>query len=380
MKKLSIMGVLVSIFVAVTFSLCYAEGRVRGIGVYFTPERAPVGDNIRISIKFAVTGEPIVNNMGVVVRQTSPRYVGPPPPVIIVSGPFNPGEHIVDVYRYTVPTSPPARICFDIEIPGGKFRDVCLKRGRGREGWWMTVEGRGRWVETVPTPRPAPVPSAEKPDLRIVGDLVDKVLTIQNIGRAPTPARVDIEVVRECFVEGRWVPSPEWLSMGLGKRTLLAGESTKLRLGTLLGQCPSGSTKVRVVVDPRNQIAEMDENNNVVEASSLADLRIIAFTCDLNNHSYALQCMISNTGVGDAGPFGWEISVFRDGGWRSFEGGRIARLNARRRTSIFRSSLQMRSAVQVGDRLRLRIDPLNEVPETNESAEDNSRETIVVRR
>ncbi|GEM_PF-3058538 len=348
-----------------------------GVSVHFTPHPVKVGETTRISVRFTVTEGPV--NLTATVEQTTPRPVGPPPPTLIL-GTFNPGDHIVAVYRYTVPASPPERICFNIKITGGEFRNVCLKRKRGTEGWFMSVESYGQWVESALAP--APVPSAEKPDLRIIGNLaIDRILTVQNIGRTSTPSGIDIKVVRECFVEGRWVPSPEWLSMGLGKRTLLAGESTELRIGTLIGQCPLGTTKVRIIVDPRNEIAEMDENNNVVEASTLADLRIVEFRSYYpivgirGTPGYRLYFDISNTGVGNAGPFFWEVSVFGDGVWRSIIGERVEKLDSGKHIVIEKN---VGNSIREGERIRLRIDVLNEVPETNER--DNVKETIVPRR
>ncbi len=375
-NKICIMSVLVFILTAITFSLSFAEGRVIGRSVHFTPYPVKVGETTRITVRFTVTGAPV--NLTATVEQTIPRYEGPPPPTIIL-GTFNPGEHGVDIFRYTVPASPPEKICFNIKMTGGEFRNVCLKRGKGSTGWYMTVDSFGQWIEAIPTPVQAPVPTTEKPDLRIVGNLaIDRVLSIQNIGRAPTPSGIDIDVVRECFVEGRWVPSPEWLSMGLGKRTLLAGESTDLRLGTLMGQCPAGTTKVRVIVDPRNKIDEMDENNNMLEANVMANLKIVHFSTFYpivgigGTPGFRVSFEIKNTGIGDAGSFIWEISVFRDGQWRSFIGERITKLNSGENIEITRN---VGESIREGERIRLRVDVLNEIPEIQE--DDNIREIIV---
>ncbi len=368
-RKLSIMGVLVTILVAVTFSLSYAEGRVTGRSVHFTPHLALVGEIVKISVRFTVTERPV--NLTAIVEQVTPRRVGPPPPTLVL-GTFNPGDHVVDVYRYTVPTSPPERICFNIKITGGEFRNVCLKRGRDTRGWFMDIESYGRWVEAAPIPQPA-APSAEKPDLRIVGNLaIDSVLKIENIGRGTAH---NVRAVRECFVEGRWVRSGGEFGE---TRVLGSGQSVPIRigrLGRLLGPCPSGTTKVRVVVDPRNEIAEMDENNNIMEMDARADLAIVYFFVWSPYYDNNLSIKISNTGVGDAGPFGWDVSVYRDGEWRSFIGESIRGLPSGRSITIRkRTGL----AVREGERVRLRVDGFNEVPETNE--DNNFQETTVRRR
>jgi hypothetical protein len=150
--KMLMMSVLVAISVAVTFSLSYAGGRVTGGSVHFAPGFVGAGETMKIGVRFTVTGGPV--NLSAVVEQTIPRPVGPPPPTIVF-GTFNPGDHIVDVYRYTVPAPPPERICFNIKITGGEFRNVCL-RGRQVRTWRMDVESPGRWVEVPPAPAPVP--------------------------------------------------------------------------------------------------------------------------------------------------------------------------------------------------------------------------------
>ncbi len=373
-RMVSVIGLLAVGLVAASFSLSFAEGIVTGRSVHFTPHPARTGEIMKISVRVAVGGAPV--KLTASVEQTTPRHVGPPPPTVLL-GTFHPGDHLVDVYRYNIPASPPERICFSIKITGGEFRNACLKRGRGVSGWFMDVENYGQWVEAAPAP--APVPSAERPDLRISGNLaVDDLFKIENIGRGTAH---NVRAVKECFVEERWVRS----GGEFGETRMLGpGESVPVRIGKLgrsLGSCPSGTTKVRVVVDPQNEIAEIDENNNVSEASTLADLRIIKFESYYpivgvgGTPGYRLNFEISNTGVGDAGSFAWEVSVFRDGEWRSFIGEKIAGLDSGKRVEREKN---VGVRVREGERIRLRVDALNEVPETNE--EDNIREATVPRK
>ncbi len=377
-RNLLFIGVLVIISITVPFSLSRAQGRVSDVEIHFTPDAPRGGETVRISASFTVTGDPV--NMTATVEQTVPPSQGPPPPLIIL-GTFNPGNHLVDIWRqYTIPTTPPERLCFNIQLSGGEVQNVCLKRERASDGgWYMQIENRGRWVESAITP--SPVPSTEKPDLRVVGNLaVDEVLRIENIGRGTA---YNVRARKECFVDGQWV-----LSGGdFGEtRTLGPGQSIPVRIGKLgrsLGQCPSGATKVRVFVDPRNLIDETNENNNTIETSTLADLRIVHFMTGVRSrrrlrgtrHTPVVKFTISNTGVGDAGPFNWEISVFRDGEWGSFMGERISGLASGKQISVERDA----SSLDLGEqnRLRLRLDPFNAVPESNEG--DNMKEATMPR-
>lgn len=355
------------------------EGRVEGEGVYFTPHPARSGEGMRISVGFNVTGGPV--SLSAEVQQTVPRYTGPPPPTIVL-GSFNPGRHTAVVYHYTVPASPPERFCVDIKMTGGLWRDVCLKRGRSPDGYYMDVESAGRWVST---PMPAGPASTEKPDLRIVGNLyVDEVVRVENIGRAPT---AHIRMEKECFVGGRWASTTEFENPA----TLSPGQSVEFRVGRMAGArgpCPSGSTKVRLYVDSRNLLPEMEENNNILEASMLADLKIVDFRIvqqplrivgsGLNQSilvDFGLDFDISNAGPADAGPFTWDVSVFRDGRWGSFVGERVPGLAAGAHFKV--RARDVAGQVRAGEQVRLRIDGLNEVPEVRE--DDNTRDSVVRR-
>jgi len=375
MRKTAWLGTCVALLLVPGSILMFGgqEGRVEGRGVYFSPHPAAQGETMRITVGFQVTGGPI--SLTASVEQTTPRSSGPPPATLVL-GSFNAGERTADVYRYTVPASPPERLCFTIKMTGGEFRDVCLKRVRGSRGWTMDIEIAGRWFSV---PSPVPSSSTEKADLRIVGDLaLDDTVRVENIGRAAAPY---IRVQKECWVEERWAPSTEFES----PKPLLPGQSLPFRVGRLAGArgpCPAGSTKVRLVVDSRNLIAEMNENNNALEASTLADLRIVDFriiqeglgaTATSALVGFGLNFELSNTGTGDAGAFAWEVSVFRDGEWRSFIGERVPGLAAGRHFS--KAKIDVSRHVREGERVRLRVDPLNQVPETNEA--DNARESVV---
>lgn len=371
-RNLLVIVVPVIMLVTVPFSLLYAQGQVSDMRLRFTPEVARVGEIMKISAAFTVTGGDV--NLSATIEQTVPRYSGPPPPLIIL-GTFNPGSHVVDVYRYDVPTNPPERLCFNIQLTGGEFRNVCLKRVRAVDGGWnLQVASSGQWVGSAVVS--SPVPSTEKPDLRIVGNLaVDEVVRIENIGRGTA---YDVRARKECFVEGNWVRT----GGDFGEtRSLGPGQSVPVKIGKLgrsLGRCPSGTSKVRVVVDPGNWISETNENNNVLEASTLADLRIVRFVATARRnrrpgpmYTPQVKFTISNTGVGDAGPFVWEISILSGGEWRSFMGERISGLASGKQVTIERDAPSLGSRQQI----RLQIDPFNTVPESDEA--DNRREATV---
>jgi hypothetical protein len=373
-------GVSIAIAVGAGFANALPDPTVTGTGISFTGLPAYPGSTVVIRAAFNVAGG--AANVTASVEQTSPRPTGPPPPTVIL-GTFNPGGHTVDVYRYTVPASPPDRICFAVKMSGGAFRDVCMRRGRGLRGSFMDVDSPGQWI--AGSSIPAPVASAEKPDLRITGRLdLGTDLRIDNIGRGTA---YGVRAIRECFVDGVWVPSGPAFGE---KSTLGPGAFIPLRIGRLaksIGPFPAGTTKVRIVVDPENRTDETREDNNVLEVATLADLRIADFFAFGYKDELRVRFKITNTGVNDAGRFAWDISLLMNGEWRSFKGETVAGLQAGGQVDkIVLIGMILRGVYYIPDNrgygssevnLRLRVDGLNQVPESNEG--DNTSETAIRR-
>jgi len=231
-------------------------------------------------------------------------------------------------------------------------------------------------VDVAPTP--AAVPSSGSPDLKLVGNIaVDSTVILQNIGTATAN---NISVRKACFVDGRWVPlggDREVRVLGVGAQTTL----TIGRLGSRLGPCPSGSTRVRIAADPNNSIRELDENNNVLEVSALLDLAVTEFSVPYPipgigvTPGHHVQFTVTNTGVVDAGRFAWEVSVLVGDRYESLVGSRIAGLAAGRSVSV--DTRVAGFASHGGVQARLTVDALNEIAETNE--ENNRAVTTVTR-
>jgi hypothetical protein len=282
---------------------------------------------------------------------------------------------MIDVFRYIVPTPAPERACLNISLPGGQLRDVCFKRFKGSDGrWWMDVDTSGHWVEVPSAPAPAgPAPSGS-PDLILVGNIMsDSAIRLRNIGMV---AATNISVRKACFYRGSWIP----VGGDAETRRLNIGEETTLKIGKLgagLGTCPPGSTQVRITADPGNRIAELDENNNTLEGGSVADLVVSDFNVYYKG-GHRVSFTVTNTGF-DAGRFGWDVSVLGAGGkWESAMGQNISGLAAGQRLEVDVPAPAMTSYVARGGQYtRLRVDALNEVPETNEN--NNTSNSIAKR-
>ena len=325
--------------------------------VHFSPLPARAGVSIKITVSVHIEGGAMTPTA--VVEQV-PSRPGPPPPVIVLAT-VPPGDHMLDVYRYAVPTPTPERACFNISLPGGQLRDVCFKRIKGPDGrWWMDVDTPGYWVDIAPTPAVAgPAPSG-KPDLVLTGNIMrDTTLSLRNAGKVPAN---NISVRKACLYQD------EWISVGGDRevRVLGIGEVTTLKLGKLgeaLGACPPGSTRVRITADPGNQIAEVDENNNSVEGSTLADLSVLDFKVSLApGGGHRVYFKATNTGA-DTVRVSWD--VYSPGRRQSFLGSIIPSVASGQIVEVDIPTNAFRSLGGLG--VLLRLDPLKEIPESNEN-------------
>jgi hypothetical protein len=252
----------ISLALVLPLTAAAAPSRLIFRSVHFSPHPVGAGESMRITVNVMIEGGPM-NPTAVV--EAVPSRPGPPPPVIVL-GNFQPGNHMIDVFRYIVPTPTPERACLNISLPGGQLRDVCFKRFKGSDGrWWMDVDTPGHWAEIPPAPTPAgPAPSGS-PDLTLVGNIMtDSAIRLRNIG---TVAATNISVRKACFYRGSWIP----VGGDSEVRLLNIGEERTLKLGKLgagLGTCPPGSTLVRITADPTNRIPELVEECGAPHSST----------------------------------------------------------------------------------------------------------------
>lgn len=342
--------------------------------VIIDPLPARPGTMVEIRVRFAVEGGPMT--LTARAEQTTVAS-GPPPPTLVLGG-LDPGEYTRVVHSFTVPNPILGRLCFTIHIGPGELRGLCLRKATDAAGAsLLELENRGTWGGSTSAPRP--VPSMEKPDLKLVGNIaVDDTIRLENVGEGTA---YNIHIKKQCFVDGRWLPAGGDKEI----RTLGPGGSIPLPIGRLgrmaFGPCASNATLVRIVADPGNLIDELDETNNVLESGSLPDLRIASFEIQrvsaVGSGAYRAVFRVHNAGPGDAPSFAWEISVNRrqDGGagapaWMSFVGKRTAALAAGQSVTIVE---EIRFGLRYYDPLRLRVDPLGQILESDEG--NNSRET-----
>ncbi len=355
---------------ALTCSLAAAAPRLIFRSVHYAPKPARPGEIIRISFDVRIEDGPMTPTAQI---EEVPRRPGPPPPTFVL-GRLESGDHTIDVFRYTVPDTPPERVCFRIALPGGALRDACLKRIRGAGGrWMMDVDTPGYWTEVPPAPTAAPSPGGSgTPDLKMVGNIsTQSTVTLQNVGTGPA---TNVSVRKACFLDG------VWRSVGGDRefRTIDAHAQVILNVGKLgndFGLCPPGSTRVRVAADPGNRIAELDENNNAVETTPLPDLVLTAFTIPyVAGSGHRLRFSVTNAGGADVGRFTWELRVLQKGVMGKFRESTIAGLAAGQSTNV---DVPAGSGIETfgGAYANLVLDPSNAIVELDET--NNTRPTNV---
>ncbi len=258
-------------------SLSFAQSIIVGERVEMVPPYAKAGDAVTIKVYFRVERAPLSCYPFDFIFRRAGEVLPPRPTVVGVSPTtFNVGSHSVDI-PWSIPSAalpPGARF----EVIWGEqarviIRDIYL------EGLLRVSSGTGSRVEVV---RPAPPPPgpptvSDGPDLRIIGvsfqdrrtrifiPLVSHIagsipvdmdalieITVQNIGRQ-TAENVRTHV--EYNIADRWVPFVEAETI----RQLHPGRDARLQLQRVI---PKGATGIKVIVDPYNQIREMDEGNN----------------------------------------------------------------------------------------------------------------------
>lgn len=277
LTKALYISVLMAIFIGSVVSISFAA--ILGERVEFSPANPRPGETVTLTVHFQVEGEPLTAlNMDYVTDPPSP----PRPPAPLIVGRFDVGRH---TYRltYTLPTPVPPRICFTINTDiDGDGRPQAIITGACLETT-MRVASTGTGRRTVAVAGPQIPTNPEGPDLRILevrpvnrstgvvipivshafaiirGDPVIPVDTdafidikIQNIGRITAE---NIRTHVEYNIADRWVPFTEPETI----RRLDPGHDVNRRIQRVI---PRGATGIKVIVDPYNQIREIDEGNN----------------------------------------------------------------------------------------------------------------------
>ena len=223
------------------------------------------GQQVKIYVHLAVTG---VSQKVVAFAETDPA-LGPPPPSVVL-GDLAPGYHDVMVFMFTVPERIPSTLTIKIKVNGQvmidnlkfKFEALYGKKYLKRDETSSTI------LNTIyPTPQPVPGGS-NKPDLvikmqkivRIKGLVPEfkNVFVIHNLGNA---AAQHVDVRYECFINGQWMPGGWQLER---IPSIIAGSGMVVK-NTDKCKCLSAATKWRLVVDPGNEIPELNEDNNSYE-------------------------------------------------------------------------------------------------------------------
>lgn len=376
MRRISAIVILLAASAATR--VAFAQASVTGERVEFDPPRSAAGGTMKVNVVFTVAHAP---------ASVTPVFrimgVPAPPPPSIAAPPWPVGTHTAEAGVYRVPISPPERVCFNI-LTGTTLliRNVCLRRvADSRSGLALEKDPEHPgWGLTIHFSRPAlpvAVPPSERPDLRILAPApllpgaTQVTLSIENIGRsAANTVRID----RECLIDGSWARS------GRLEPIPLLEAARSLVLHEELPDCPWRTTRFRFKADPGNEIAELNEDNNTVEVPYAPDFRVSRFAAMVapsRSGDTVIRFEISNTGNRSVSLLSYEVSVLRDGAWRSFLGENISFLPGQLRTEKTIHVWASRHGLRPNDRLRLRVDPLDQYAESDET--NNSSETTLVR-
>lgn len=267
--------ILAAVFLAALYSPSFAQPVIVGERVEFSPANPLPGSQVTVRVHFRVEGEAANYFISPVITTVPPSPPGPPPPVIAL-GRLEPGRHSHQII-YTIPAPPPSKICFDF----GPVNGACLESAMK-----VASDGTGQRIVVAQPAQPAPGGAVEKPDLIVrvyygrikkpviplpVINLllqwqkkyVDKI-TVQNIGRGTAN---NVSAHLECLVGDAWLPAGTTFNVrGRGRPgELLPGEEVAVSFSGPTGKIPTGTTKIRFVVDPGNYNDETNEANNIVE-------------------------------------------------------------------------------------------------------------------
>ncbi len=276
-SRTAMRGVSVAILMMGIASLSFAQSIIVGERVEMVPPYAKAGDAVTIKVYFRVERAPLsCYPFDFILKRTGETL--PPRPTVVGASPstFNVGSHSVDI-PWTIPSvALPPGVRFEViwrDQTHVIIRDINL------ESLLRVSSGTGSRVEAMlpAPPPPGPPTVSEGPDLRVMRvsfqerrtrvfvPLVSAIagpitvdtdalieITVQNIGRQ-TAENVRTHV--EYNIADRWVPFVELETI----RRLDPGRDKKFEIQRVI---PRGATGIKVIVDPYNQIREMDEGNN----------------------------------------------------------------------------------------------------------------------
>lgn len=220
------------------------------------------GQQVKIYVQLNVVG----TSQNVVAFAETDPSLGPPPPSVAL-GDLAPGGHNVMVFMFTVPERIPSSLVIKIRVNGQVMVDN-MKFRLERAKFLKRDETSSAILNTIyPVPQPVPGGS-NKPDLVIkmqkivrIKGMVPNIKTafvVHNLGNA---AAQHVDVRYECFINGQWMPGGWQLER---IPSIIAGSGMVIK-NTDKCKCLSDATQWRLVVDPGNEIPELNEDNNSYE-------------------------------------------------------------------------------------------------------------------
>lgn len=233
----------------------------------YTERRFRSGQMVKIDVSLYVAG---ATQKMVAFAEIDPA-MGPPPPSVVV-GDLAPGEHTVTVFMFTVPNPIPSSLTIKIRVNGQVMvENLKFKLVADAGTKYLQRDESAYLVLNTIYPAPQPVAGgSNKPDLVVkmqkilrmkgMAPEIKNVFVIHNLGNA---AAQHVDVRYECFINGQWMPGGWQLER---IQTVNAGGGMVVK-NTNRCKCLSAATKWRLVVDPGNEIQELNEDNNTYEIS-----------------------------------------------------------------------------------------------------------------
>ncbi len=163
-----------AVFLCVSAPPSLAGTTIVGERVEFSPQTVRAGEQVTATAVFRIEGDPVTLTLGVVVTTTPPTAAPPAPSVVL--GRLEAGRHTFR-FPYTVPSPPPARVCFEFRSGTQAILDAACLEGA------LTVAGSGqpRTTTLSAPPRPA-VSTADAPDLAVISPSVANACRSVKIG------------------------------------------------------------------------------------------------------------------------------------------------------------------------------------------------------
>lgn len=154
------------------------------------------------------------------------------------------------------------------------------------------------------------------------GDPIEVTYTRSNIGTgAAGPYRVSVRVSTDATID---LSDPEMCGANIASQDP-GTDLNRLINCTIQAGLPSGSYRVGVIIDALDEVAELDEGNNIAGAPTALDVTTVPGTANLTVSAVSLDTYVaapgaplqirytrSNTGTGDAGPYRLSVRLSAD--------------------------------------------------------------------